>query len=80
MAYNLDKMLQLYEKKGTIPMSHSNAEKRDSSIHSDRIPQIDADLLDNTTHSVLNPAADIFRRTDISRSGGMNEQSSGCFG
>ncbi|KAJ5880238.1 uncharacterized protein N7473_011291 [Penicillium subrubescens] len=69
MAYNLDKMLQLYEKKGTIPMSHSNAEKRDSSIHSDRIPQIDADLLDNTTHSVLNPAADIFRRTDISRSG-----------
>jgi chitinase len=79
MAYNPDKMLQLYEKKGTIPMSHSNAEKRDSSIHTDRIPQIDADLLDNTTHSVLNPAADIFRRTDISGSGGINEPSSGCF-
>ncbi|KAK4864821.1 hypothetical protein LT330_001444 [Penicillium expansum] len=65
-AYWPDKMLKLYEKTGTIPMSESNVGKRDLSIVAGaQRHENEADLSGNSTMSVLEPAADIFRRADI---------------
>ncbi|KAJ5372784.1 hypothetical protein N7517_004790 [Penicillium concentricum] len=65
-AYSPDKMLKLYEKTGTIPMSASDVGKRDLSIAADaQRHEIEADIPYNSTMSVLEPAADIFRRADV---------------
>lgn len=59
-------MLKLYEKKGTIPMSESEVEKRDFSVeeHVD-YSATEMSLLGNSTNSTWNANADIFRRADV---------------
>ncbi|OQE10109.1 hypothetical protein PENFLA_c093G00176 [Penicillium flavigenum] len=65
-AYSPDKMLKLYEKTGTIPMSESDMGKRGLPIEADaQEHEITADLSKNSTMSVLETAADIFRRADV---------------
>lgn len=69
-AYWPDKMPKLYEKTGTIPMLESDVGKRALSIPVDAQHfEDEEDIYNNSTMSVLEPAADIFRRADVTTLG-----------
>ena len=68
IVYSPDKMLKLYEKTGTIPMSESDVGKRNLKVDTQH-SETEGDMSNNGTMSVLQPTANIFRRADVSTLG-----------
>ena len=67
-AYSPDKMLKLYEKTGTVPMSETDVGKRDLKFDTQH-SETERDMSNDSTMSVLEPTANISRRADATTLG-----------